>query len=73
LSVNAGDAVTVTFLKVQYTSHLDGLYVLTETPIATTQLTSINPAGSVPGGLAGSFWGNFNSLGHLWEKDQQDV
>ncbi|MFT7351444.1 MAG: gliding motility-associated-like protein, partial [Flavobacterium sp.] len=55
--VNAGDAVTVTFIEFNTQATFDGLYVFDGNSIAATQLTSINPAGSVPGGLAGSFWG----------------
>lgn len=54
---NIGDAVTVTFTAFNTQATADGLYVFNGNSIAATQIASVNPAGTVPGGLAGSFWG----------------
>ena len=55
--VTPGDAVTVTFTAFNTEATFDGLYVFNGATTASPQITSTNPAGSVPGGLAGSFWG----------------
>ncbi len=56
--VNSGDVVTVTFTSFQTEATWDGMYVFNGNSIAAPQISSANPAGNVPGGLAGSFWGN---------------
>ena len=53
----AGQAVTVTFTTFNTQANSDGLYVFNGNSVAAPQITSANPAGTVPGGLAGSFWG----------------
>jgi len=56
---NPGEIVTVTFTSFNTEANWDGLYVYdgnTVTPAAL--LPSANGAGNVPGGLAGSYWGN---------------
>ena len=55
--VTPGDAVTVTFTAFNTEATFDGLYVFNGATTSSPQITSTNPAGSVPGGLAGSFWG----------------
>ena len=52
-----GDVVTVTFTSFNTESTWDGLYVFDGNSISSPQIMSANPAGNVPGGLAGSFWG----------------
>jgi hypothetical protein len=52
-----GEFVTVTFSSFDTESSWDGLYVFNGNSIASPQIASTNPAGSVPGGLAGAFWG----------------
>ncbi|WP_395043461.1 fibronectin type III domain-containing protein, partial [Flavobacterium sp.] len=52
-----GDAVTVTFTAFNTQINADGLYVFDGNSTAATQISSGNPAGTVPGGLAGSYWG----------------
>ncbi len=53
----AGQLVTVTFTSFNTEATWDGLYVFDGNSIASPQIASTNPAGNVPGGLAGSFWG----------------
>ena len=55
--VTPGHAVTVTFTSFNTEANADGLYVFNGATTASPQITSTNPAGTVPGGLAGSFWG----------------
>ncbi|MDI9255927.1 fibronectin type III domain-containing protein [Flavobacterium sedimenticola] len=55
---NPGQVVTVTFTSFNTESNFDGLYVFDGNSIASPQIASTNGAGFVPGGLAGSFWGN---------------
>ncbi len=55
--VTPGDAVTVTFTAFNTEATFDGLYVFNGATTSSPQITSTNPAGSVPGGLPGSFWG----------------
>lgn len=52
-----GDIVTVTFTQFNTEATWDGLYVFAGNSISSPQIASTNPAGNVPGGLAGSFWG----------------
>lgn len=54
---NTGDIVTVTFTSFSLEATWDALYVFNGNSIAAQQITSTNPAGNVPGGLAGGFWG----------------
>jgi hypothetical protein len=55
---NPGDRVTVTFFSFNTEASHDALYVFDGTSMADPQISSSNPAGSVPGGLAGGYWGN---------------
>ena len=52
-----GQLVTVTFTSFSTEATWDGLYVFDGNSITSPQITSTNPAGNVPGGLAGSYWG----------------
>ena len=54
---NPGDVVTVTFTSFNTETNWDGLYVFDGNSITAPQIASANPAGNVPGGLAGSYWG----------------
>ena len=54
---NSGDVVTVTFTAFDTEATWDGLYVFDGNTVAAPQIASTNPAGNVPGGLAGSYWG----------------
>ena len=54
---NPGDLVTVTFTAFNTEATWDALYVYNGNSTAMSQITSTNPAGNVPGGLAGGFWG----------------
>jgi gliding motility-associated-like protein len=55
---NVGDAVTVTFTSFNTQATADGLYIYDGNNTTTAPLIpSTNPAGTVPGGLAGSYWG----------------
>jgi len=54
---NPGEVVTVTFTAFDTEATWDGLYVFDGNSILSPQIASTNPAGNVPGGLAGSFWG----------------
>ena len=56
--VNPGDVVTVTFTSFNTEATWDGLYVFDGNSILSPQIPSANPAGTVPGGLAGSYWGD---------------
>ncbi|WP_035676781.1 choice-of-anchor J domain-containing protein, partial [Flavobacterium limnosediminis] len=55
--VNAGDVVTVTFTSFNTQANNDALYVFNGNTTAAPQFTSVNGAGTVPGGLAGGYWG----------------
>jgi uncharacterized repeat protein (TIGR01451 family) len=50
--------VNVTFTEFNTEAEHDGMYVFNGPSIAGPQIASTNPAGFVPGGLAGAFWGN---------------
>jgi len=54
---NPGDYVTVTFTTFDVEATWDALYVFNGTSTASPQIASTNPAGNVPGGLAGGYWG----------------
>ena len=55
---NPGDVVTVTFTSFDTEANWDGLYVYDGNAVVPANLIpSANPAGNVPGGLAGSYWG----------------
>ena len=54
---NPGDVVTVTFTSFSTEATWDGLYVYDGNSITSPQIPSTNPAGNVPGGQAGSYWG----------------
>jgi len=53
-----GEVVTVTFTSFNTEATWDGLYVFDGNSVTSPQIASANPAGNVPGGLAGSYWGN---------------
>ena len=54
-----GQLVTVTFTSFNTEANWDGLYVYDGNTVnPATLIPSINGAGNVPGGLAGSYWGN---------------
>jgi gliding motility-associated-like protein len=55
-----GEAVTVTFTSFNTQATSDGLYIFNGNSITAPQYASSNPAGTVPGGLAGSYWGTTN-------------
>ena len=52
-----GQIVTVTFTSFNTEATWDGLYVFDGNALTSPQIASTNPAGNVPGGLAGSYWG----------------
>jgi gliding motility-associated-like protein len=52
-----GNVVTVTFTSFNTETNWDALYVFDGNSINAPQIASTNPAGNVPGGLAGGFWG----------------
>jgi gliding motility-associated-like protein len=55
---NPGEIVTVTFTAFNTEATWDGLYVYNGNGVVPANLiASANPAGNVPGGLAGSYWG----------------
>ena len=54
---NPGDVVTVAFTSFNTETNYDALYVFNGTSISAPQIASANPAGNVPGGLAGGYWG----------------
>ncbi|MEC4049149.1 choice-of-anchor L domain-containing protein [Flavobacterium sp. SUN046] len=62
---NPGDVVSVNFSSFNVETNWDALYVFNGDSINATQIASTNSAGSVPGGLAGGYWGttipNFTS------------
>ncbi|WP_298140385.1 fibronectin type III domain-containing protein, partial [Flavobacterium sp.] len=53
----AGEMVNVIFNSFDTEANWDGLYVYNGNSITSPQISSTNPAGSVPGGLPGAFWG----------------
>lgn len=53
-----GEVVSVVFSNFDLEATWDALYVFNGNSTASTQITSTNGAGNVPGGLAGGFWGN---------------
>lgn len=53
-----GKVVTITFTEFNTEAEHDGLYVYNGNSITAPLLASTNGAGFVPGGLAGSYWGN---------------
>jgi len=55
--LNPGDHVTVTFTSFDTETNWDALYVFDGNSINAPQIASTNPAGNVPGGLAGGYWG----------------
>lgn len=54
---NPGEMVTVTFTQFNTEANWDGLYVYNGNSTSSPQISSTNGAGSVPGGVAGSYWG----------------
>ncbi len=54
---NPGEFVTVNFTAFNIETDWDALYVFNGNSINAPQIASSNPAGNVPGGLAGGFWG----------------
>ncbi|RZJ66743.1 MAG: T9SS type A sorting domain-containing protein [Flavobacterium sp.] len=54
---NTGDAVRVTFTSFSTEAASDGLYVFNGNSTSAPQIASSNGPGSIPSGLAGSFWG----------------
>jgi len=52
-----GEQVTVTFTEFDTEATWDALYVFDGNSISAPQIASENPAGNVPGGLAGGYWG----------------
>lgn len=54
---NVGDIVTVTFTSFNTEANWDALYVYNGNSTSAPQIASTNPAGNVPGGIAGGFWG----------------
>lgn len=54
---NPGDVVTVTFTAFDTETSWDGLYVYNGNSTSAPQIASGNPAGSVPGGVPGAYWG----------------
>lgn len=53
-----GEVVTITFSSFNIQAEYDGWYVYDGNSIASPLIASTNPAGYVPGGLAGAFWGS---------------
>jgi gliding motility-associated-like protein len=61
--INPGEKVTVTFSIFNTQANSDGLYVYNGSTVTPTALLpSANGAGTVPGGLAGSYWGNLTGV-----------
>jgi hypothetical protein len=54
---NPGDHVTVTFTSFNTEADWDALYVFDGNSIDAVQISSVNPAAYVPGGLPGGYWG----------------
>ncbi|HLF52446.1 DUF7619 domain-containing protein [Flavobacterium sp.] len=57
---NVGDVISVTFTLFNTEAGHDGLYVYNGSTVTANQFVSANPAGNVPGGLSGAFWGTTN-------------
>lgn len=57
---NPGDFVTVSFTSFETEANYDGLYIYDGNSISAPQISSANPAGNVPGGLPGAFWGTIS-------------
>lgn len=57
---NPGEYVTVTFTSFAVDPMHDGLYVFNGNSTSSPQISSINAALAVPGGLSGPFWGYVN-------------
>ncbi len=56
-----GQVVTVTFTSFNTQATADGLYIYNGNAVSAPALISSgNPAGTVPGGVAGSYWGTTN-------------
>ncbi|WP_298117612.1 fibronectin type III domain-containing protein, partial [Flavobacterium sp.] len=55
-----GEVVTVTFTSFNTQATADGLYIFNGNSIASPLISSGNPTGTVPGGLAGAYWGTAN-------------
>ena len=53
----AGQVVTVTFTSFNTQVNTDGLYVFDGNTNASPIIPSLNPAGAVPGAVAGAYWG----------------
>jgi uncharacterized repeat protein (TIGR01451 family) len=56
----ANSAVTVTFTSFSTETGWDALYVYDGNSVSGLQIPSVNPAGNVPGGVAGGYWGTVN-------------
>ncbi len=54
---NPNEVVTVTFTTFNTEANFDALYVYDGPSTASPLISSGNPAGTVPGGLAGGYWG----------------
>jgi uncharacterized repeat protein (TIGR01451 family) len=54
---NPGEIVTVIFSSFDTEVNFDALYVFDGNSVSAPQIASANPAGNVPGGLTGGFWG----------------
>ena len=57
---NPGDFVTVTFTSFEIEANFDGLYIYNGNSVTAPQISSTNPAGNIPGGLPGAFWGTIS-------------
>lgn len=55
-----GEVVTVTFTSFNTQTSADGLYIHNGNSTSAPLFSSGNPAGSVPGGIAGAYWGTTN-------------
>ena len=53
-----GEVVTVNFTAFDTETSWDGLYVYNGNSTTAPQISSGNPAGNVPGGMSGAFWGS---------------
>ncbi|MBN8643091.1 MAG: T9SS type A sorting domain-containing protein [Flavobacteriales bacterium] len=54
---NSNGIITVTFTQFDVQANSDGLYVFDGNSTSAPQIASANGAGTIPGGLAGAFWG----------------
>ena len=52
-----GEMASIIFTSFETEVNWDGLYIFNGNSISSPQISSGNPAASVPGGLAGAFWG----------------